>query len=284
MKMQRIYMFLFLLLSVLNTMAENNNNNSIITTTQSIPMIGAGYAVYFDAYLSPLEYSGYNFQYQNEWWKPFQDSTKPLSHLVKLRLNGGQLVNSAKSNVMLFGNIDVAWGIHYHYAALPNVTLLLGGMCDFNLAGKMVGRNVNNPGSADFATRLHLSAGLQYNFNILKQNFRLRYMLQTPLAGCMFVPELGASYYEMFELWHLKNAFHFSSPHNMLAVNQSLFLDMRFGRSTWRIGVEHDVQHWGANGLSLSRNSMNALIGTVIDIAYWGGRSKREVSTYSTIW
>ncbi len=249
------------------TVVDANADNDV---TQGIGMLGAGYTYQHDGYLSPQVYDGFNVQYKYEWWLRLAKE-KPWSQIVKLQLNAGRGINESYSNSMLHGHVDIAWGAHYHWSILPQLSLMGGGIANFNLVGKMIGRNVNNPGSADGALTIDLSGGLDYDFKIKNSEFRLRYMLQMPIVGCMFVPEIGASYYEMFSLWHLDNAFHLSAPHNMYGINHGLYFDMQFRRSTWRIGVEHETRHWHANQVHFSRNSITGLIGYIIDVRYKRG-------------
>ena len=280
--------FILLFVSVLSLHVfsqETSNTNAVKKLTQSISMIGYSSIFQHDGYLSPLNYEGFNVHYQNEWWLPYFVNMERMTQLIKFKLNGGRSINEAYSNVMYHATADLAWGAHYHYSLLlSRLDYLIGGTCSLNVAGKMVGRNVNNPGSVDCSMNLNFSTGLQYNFRLFKQQFRVRYMMQTPLLGCMFVPELGASYYEMFDLFHLKNAFHFSSIHNMNAINENLFLDMRFKRSSWRIGVDRSFASWSANQLRFKRHELLFLLGTVLDVGCWGGVKQRGTVEIPTFW
>ena len=268
----------------LQLFSKDDGTHATKNLTQSIPMLGYSFVSQSDAYLSPLEYTGFNVHYQNEWHLPYFANMEQMTQLVKFKLNAGRSINSAFSNLMYHATADVAWGAHYHYVLLPDFNWLVGGTCNLAVTGKYVGRNVNNPGSVDCSMNLNFSTGLQYNFRLFKQQFRVRYMMQTPLLGCMFVPELGASYYEMFDLFHLKNAFHFSSIHNMNAINENLFLDMRFKRSSWRIGVDRSFASWSANQLRFKRHELVFLLGTVLDVGYWGGTNGRGIAEIPAFW
>src|SRR5450759_4651919 len=100
-----------------------------------------------------------------------------------------------------------------------------------------------------------------------KKTFRLQLELQTPILGYMFVPLNGASYYEMFDLGNMTDAFHVSSLHNKRGVKSSFTIDVPSNRSGWRFGFNFMNVKYSANDLVFVRNELSLVVGTTFDTA-----------------
>lgn len=250
---------------------------------QHIVTLRGGVAVLSDDYLSPLPYGGWNAELHNEWWRPF-GVAPDWTHRTVLTFYGGLARNAAGSNIQTYFGGKLSWGVHYHYECARNLQLLIGPVWNFDLAGHLIGRSTNKPGSADASTHINLSVGLAYLLGLDGCDIRFRYMGQLPLVGGMFVPEMGASYYEMFSLGHLSNAFHFASFHNKVGVEQEFTVDFRCRNNTWRIGVAHEYGMWHANHLSFIRHRLTVGVGYVMDISFFSGTSNKSFRRNHYVW
>lgn len=246
---------------------------------EDVLTVGVGGTYITDEYLSALPYSGISFSLDNEWWQTFRRHSA-WTHVGEVRLAGGQLRNAHGSNAMVGLGLRGGWGAHYNYAPVANLAVLAGAVADVDYYGRVLVKSVNKPYSMDLAVALNLSAGVSYTFNAKRSAYRLRYMARTPFAGCMFAPEMGQSYYEMAS--SLRGTAHFASFHNRLSLLHELTLDMRFGRSTWRIGVAHDFLRVSVSHLTFSREQVRLVVGTVFDKCVFGGGNRPE--RFDSVW
>ncbi|HLP06005.1 MAG TPA: DUF3316 domain-containing protein [Paludibacter sp.] len=225
-----------------------------------------------DPYLSPLPYSGIGVGYEAVRGRFLGTENLKYSLHDKLDLSVGMLVNPAVTNSMAYFGVDYGAGVQYHYRVRKNILVLGGMMWDALFGMKMVDRNINNPYNFDLATNLNLAGTLVYDYPLRRRTLRFALRLQTPLVGCMFVPEGGASYYEMFELGNLANAFHFSSLHNKRGLNRMLSVDVPFNRSVWRFGFGYNDLKFSANNLVFKEEELGVSIGVTFDVARFAGR------------
>jgi len=228
-----------------------------------------------DPYLSPMPYNGMGIRYQHENRRLLSPDDIHISMINKLSLFGGIAQNPSKSASMTYLGINFAWGMHYHFRPIKGLQLLAGGLWDMDFGFKTISRNVNNPVNMDMATNLNLSGIAMYNFSIRKRELRVQLALQSPIIGCMFIPESGASYYEMFDLGNLTNTTHFSSLHNKRGIRQTLTLDIPFKRSTWRLGISSEALKYTANDMVFKRNDYSLVLGYSYDLFIFSGRKNR---------
>lgn len=264
---------------VLNVLSQNtdekrylltNNTNSIGISTLSIN----------DPYLSPLTYSGVGVRYNHENRRFLSTDNINLSKQNKLSFLGGMTLNPAFTSSMTYLGLSYSWGMHYHFRPMKGLLFLVGGNCELDLAVKNIARNVNNPANVDLATNLNLSGVVRYDIPTRKRKMQLQLAVQSPLFGCMFVPRGGASYYEMFELWNLSDAVHFSSLHNKRGMDANLMLQIPFNLSTFRFGIGYNGLKYSANEMFFRRNEISLLIGTTFEVATFGGKKNRSPKNF----
>ncbi|MFZ4581572.1 MAG: DUF3316 domain-containing protein [Paludibacter sp.] len=224
-----------------------------------------------DPYLSPITYSGLGVGFEHAERKYFKPENTDFSMQHKLNSLVGIALNPSFSASTTYLGGAYSWGAFYHYRKLSDVQILAGATTDAQFGFKSNTRNVNNPINVDVALNLNLAAAFRYDFVLKNKKMRLAYELESPLMGCMFVPMVGASYYEMFDLWNLRNTIHFSSLHNKLAYKSALVLEVPMRSSVFTVGFSTHSLKYGANDLVFKQNSFSLLLGYKINLYKFKG-------------
>lgn len=214
-----------------------------------------------DNYLSPLPYQGFGVKINwgmRSLLSPYQEN---LSYTIKWKIQAGTTSNPAKTASMMYGGGNFGGGVHYHFRPVKNLQILTGGIWDVDLGLKMNLRNVNNPFNMDLSTNLNASAVVIYDIPTKWRNLRLEGTFETPVMGCMMVPEQGVSYYEMFLLNASGQFVHFSSFHNKQAFSQTYSIQIPFHNSTWKFGFSNDLLKYKANSMVFKRNDFSLFVG-----------------------
>ncbi|MBR1631571.1 MAG: hypothetical protein IJ680_06905, partial [Paludibacteraceae bacterium] len=166
--------------------------------------------------------------------------------------------------------VHYGWGAAYRMPAFARgLELWAGGVADADFMGKLIASSVNKPYSMDLAAGLNAAVWAGYTFPTRGRTVAtLRYRVQVPVGGVMFVPEWGQAYYEMSLDLHLNRILHLSSLHNRVGLNQMLCVDLRLPRSSWRVGVEHEYLHYQANRMHFAREFVSVHVGwlSLLDI------------------
>lgn len=277
--MKKIVILSFVVLFGTNIHAQNTGEQKYLLTTKT-NTAGVSILSLTDPYLSPLTYTGNGIQFERESRRFLSTTNTNISMVGKLNLEGGYLLNPAKTSAMNYMAADYSWGIQYHFRPMKRLVILAGGSCDIGLGYKNVPRNINNPGNADLATNLNLTGVVLYDILLRRRTLRLQLAVETPVIGWMYVPLAGASYYEIFMLGDLSNISHFSSIMNRRGINPKLTVDVPFKSSVWRIGVGYQGLQYTANDMVFNRNELSLVIGTTFDMIGFGGRFKKAPDNF----
>jgi hypothetical protein len=228
-----------------------------------------------DPYLSPLPYSGIGLNYNFENSRFLATENNLWSNQNKLNLEGGIMLNPQSSAAMMYLGLNYGWGMQYHFRIKKGFQILAGGLWDVDLGFKYLDRNVNNPVNLDLATNLNLTALAKYDIQLRKKQIQLQIEVQTPVIGCMFVPLAGASYYEMFQLGNLSDAFHVSSPINKRGLNTKFIVQVPFENSVWHFGIRTVDLKYSANNLVFTKNEFSLVVGITFDAIHFSGRKSK---------
>jgi len=272
-----IGLFILLLLSTISAQQVDDKKYKLISAASytDISLLSL-----VDPYLSPLSYNGIGIGYGHSEQKYFDTENTRFSMRRRWNIIGGLALNPVFSTAMTYAGGECSWGAFYHYRKFSGVQFLLGATADGQLGVKSISRNVNNPVNMDAAVNLNLAAMMRYDFRLFGYPMRLNYELETPVAGCMFVPMQGASYYEMFELWNLDNAVHFSSIHNKSCLKFALGLDVRFKKSTLNLGFGQQKLLYEANDLIFKRSNFSISLGYKYDFYIFKGVNNSAPSNF----
>ncbi|MDR0371554.1 MAG: DUF3316 domain-containing protein [Prevotellaceae bacterium] len=234
-----------------------------------------GHTELYDAYLSPLYYRGHVLQYNHHTRRYFNPEKTTLSRDNLLSTSTGLLSNPAGTASMVYLDFRYGWGVHYHFRPVKNLQILAGGIADAGVAYKMIARNVNNPVNVDIATNINLSAVVQYKIPLRRRDLLLQATLMTPVWGLMFVPEKGASYYEVVSLNNFRNTFHHSSFHNKYGLTHQCTIDIPFKKSVLQVGYAFRRQTHQANELVFKNTASCFLIGWRCELHAFAGRKTK---------
>lgn len=271
-----LFLFLFFVRLFAQQASDDKKYNLISATeTASVSLLSL-----VDPYLSPLTYSGLGVGYEHAERRFFNPENVNYSMQGKLNALVGMALNPAYSAAMTYMGGAYSWGAFYHYRQLKNLQILAGATTDAQIGVKSLMRNVNNPVNVDAAVNLNLAAQFRYDFRTKRNAMRLNYDVETPLMGCMFVPVGGASYYEMFELWNLNKAIHFSSLHNKLGFRSALSLDIFMKKSTLSVGFSNQNLLFEANNQVFKQNVMSFNIGYKYDFYIFKGRNNQAPANF----
>lgn len=230
--------------------------------TTSFLMAGAGSNRQLDTYLSPMQYSGYGITVLGGRERMTRMAKGHLSYFTQLQGAFSSTMNPAKTAKELGARVAYDAGWHYNWHPASGLILKAGGLLGADAGFLYNARNGNNPAQGRGSADLSISAGGSYTFKIKKLPLTARYQADMPMVGCMFSPQYGQSYYELWQGNRDHNVV-FSHPGNALSFRHQLSLDFVFHTTTMRIGYLGDVRQSHVNGIKTHDISHSFVIGYV---------------------
>jgi hypothetical protein len=279
--MKKILIFALTIFSYFLVSAQNADEKKYLLTNKT-NTIGISTLGFLDPYLSPLTYSGLGVNYEYQTCRFLSVKRTDISIQTKFNIETGITLNPRITSDLLYVGANYGWGLQYHFAPFHGFRFLAGGLWDLDFGLKDVERNINNPVNLDMSTNLNLTGVAKYDISLRHKTLRLKLALQTPIMGYMFVPKAGASYFEMFDLGNLTDAFHFSSLYNKRGINSVFSIDVPFNNSVWRFGIKAFDMRYEANNMVFNRNEYSFLIGTTFDTFNFGGRKNKAPANFIT--
>jgi hypothetical protein len=277
--MKKIIFLSCIFILAINISAQNEDEKKYILSTNKSSIIFSTLN-FTDPYLSPLPYSGLGVSYNSDINSLLSPERTNISMQSKLNMATGRLLNPASTASMIYFGMNYGRGIQYYFQPVNGLQLWAGGLWDIDFGYKEIERNVNNPINFDLSTNLNLTGLASYDIHLQKRSLKIQLAVQSPLIGCMFVPNGGASYYEIFELGNMTNTIHFSSLHNKRGINGTFSMNVPFRYSTWRFGIGFKSLKYTANDLVFKRNELNLLIGTTFDFAKFSGMKNKAPKNF----
>lgn len=229
-------------------------------------LYGVGVANVFDTYLSPQEYKGIEFRIARESMRMTAWMDGNLSRQTFFQGNVSYTHNKADNNNSLSALLNWNYGLHYHFPLTRNFRLLAGAVGDINGGFVYNLRNGNNPAQARAYLNLDASVMAIWQLRIRRFPLTLRYQANLPVAGVMFMPHYGESYYEIFSLGNSDGVVRFTSLHNQPSLRQMLTADFPVGRIKMRFAYLWDMQQAKLNGIRTHSYSHSFLVGLVKEL------------------
>lgn len=227
---------------------------------------GIGRNHLYDNYLSPLDYTGFTAGYVFLAESPIHDETARISTLKLVGLNLTSAKNPKKNGEFIDMELEAAFGCHFNRIWSNSsdggnqngrLRVALGGLAGLHLGGTYSSRNGNNPAQGRLAADLSFSSIAEYGFRLWQQRWLWRTQLDLPLAGVMFSPQYGQTYYEIFELGHTNHNVcltYFGNAPSMRALST---LSLPFGRNRLSVGIHLNYRQSHLN--HLKRHAWNSM-------------------------
>ncbi|GAK35079.1 hypothetical protein JCM15093_155 [Bacteroides graminisolvens DSM 19988 = JCM 15093] len=229
-------------------------------------LYGVGYSNVYDTYLSPQEYKGMDFRVTRETMRMTTLFDGNVSAQNFFQANLSYTHNRADNNNTFAGLVNWNYGLHYQFRITENFKLLAGGLADFNGGFVYNLRNTNNPASAKAYINLDASGMAIWHVKVKNVPLTLRYQLNVPVAGVLFSPNYGQSYYEIFTLGNSDGVVRFTSLHNQPSFRQMLSVDFPVGSSKVRMSYVCDIQQSDVNEIQTHIYSHVFMVGFVKDL------------------
>ena len=236
------------------------NDMSLKVITRS-HMLGIGGTKVLDTYLSDEHFSGIGFSFLATVER--QRPTRRWSTLMEHEANFSFVKDRVRSKQELEGAYNFYWGKFYAWHLFDRrLKLQAGGLVNV-LAGFIYNTaNSNNPAQARLHLNLMPTGIATYHFQLFRRSVAARYELALPLAGIMFSPNYGQSYYEIFSRG---NYDHNIVPTTFVSAPEwrhMLTLDAQLSsRLTLRVGYLGNMQQHKVNGLRQHVYTHRLLIG-----------------------
>ncbi len=226
-------------------------------------MVGGGPTEILDTYLSPEHFKGGGFCIlsTSERRREGRHWSTMMEHQTQLALADDRREQYSE----MAAHYQLLWG-RWRQWQLPHLhlTLQAGGMAAAHLGFIYNTHQGNNPAQAQVALHLMPAAAATWAFRLLKRQARLRYECQLPLAGVMFSPHFGQSYYEIFSRG---NYDHNVVPTTFLSApnfRQLLSCDLQLSRRfTLRLGYLGDFQQSHVNDIKQHVYAHQLMVGFV---------------------
>lgn len=276
--MKKIFFLLIISHICFSIMAGETDEKFALTTVTN--KFGYTSIELFDNYLSPLYYNGSALKYENEKRKFFSPDNLNLSNAQHFELTFGTARNPAKTSSVTYFSGSYSWGMHYHFRPVRRLQILAGGSADVVFAAKLSSRNVNNPYNMDLATNINMSAVAIYDILPEKDILRVQAAFEIPTIGCMFAPEMGASYYEMFYLKSDADLVHFSSFHNKEGFRQTYTVFVTLRKMILNASLSGNHLKYKANNMIFKTNEFVVSLGWTYHFRSFAGKRNKAPENF----
>ena len=226
-------------------------------------MLGVGSSHQLDTYLSPINYTGYQISLMRE--------TLRMTRMADRRISFQSLWQGTFSNTTNISGTATDWGghigydalWHYNWAPLSGLRLMAGGAVGADAGFLYNSHGGNNPAQGRMCIDISASVMAIYNIRLWGKSIGLRYQANMPLAGVMFSPQFGQSYYEIYNGTTGGNVC-FTHPANAFSLWQQLTVDIPLGKYVaMRAGYLCDIRQSHVNGIKVHDRSHSFMIGVV---------------------
>ena len=245
---------LLLLLAAMPLHAQDK----VITRSQ---MLGIGSTNVLDTYLSEEHFSGMGLSFLATVER--QQTGCRWSTLIEHEANFSSVNDRSDSRQELEGAYNLYWGKLYAWQLAGNrLKLQAGGVANLSLGMIYNTSNSNNPAQARAHLNIMPMGVASYQFTLFRRQLTARYELALPLAGIMFSPNYGQSYYELFSRGNYDHNIVPTTFASAPEWRQLLTVDARLSQSfTLRVGYLGNMQQSKVNHLRQHVYTHRFLIG-----------------------
>lgn len=248
-----ILLLLVLLLTSTTLKAQDIVIDSIIPRRVLVRTSSHGIALLnnLDTYLSGYNYTGLGYHYNLENFRDAHFGNYKWKYQTLFNVTGGITELNSSTQYSLMANRF--WSGYHPFKIGERLQLLAGVQIQLSGGALYIPANGNNLVSAKLRLALAASGMAIYHIPIRGRDHVARYQLDIPLAGVMFSPEFGQSYYEIFGLGHCANTWHFAHPFNSPSWRHTVSFDIPIGSNrrnvTLRLSYIADLYQSEINNL-----------------------------------
>ena len=188
------------------------------------PSYGITFMNNLDTYLSGYNYTGQGLYFSNENFRNARTGSYRWKYQTLLTANIGQ--TSLHNNTQLSGMINYSWSGYHPFKINNRLQLLAGAQIQAGGGALYIPTNGNNLVSVKLRATLAATGMVIYHIPTKRGDCVLRYQADLPLAGFMFAPEFGQSYYEIFSLGDHSRTISFSHPINSPSMRNTFSADI----------------------------------------------------------
>ncbi len=238
--------------------AQSDNINPYRVSVRST-LYGLSLLNNLDTYLSGYNYTGAAVYMNHETMRKAHTGNYEWKfQTVTDALLGATSLHSTSQLTLL---INRSWSGYHTFGVGERLQLLAGAQIQVAGGALYIPSNGNNLVSVKLRTALAASAMAIYKFPIAGRGCIARWQMDVPLAGVMFSPQFGQSYYEIFGLGDTNGVVKFSHPVNSPSWRHTLSMDIPIGRNTLRVAYIADLYQSRVNNLRTHLYSHSFAVG-----------------------
>ncbi len=233
-------------------------------TARRTSLLGAGRASQYDTYLSPLDYTGPQVSLSHQTARPLRRRNTVLFETLT-QAEYSHTHNPAGSVYEHAGSLrfDAGWSRLWTSLA-PGLSLSAGALAGASFGFLYNERNGNNPAQARLSARLSATVEAAWSPRIKNRHLTLRYKAVMPLLGCMFSPQYGQSYYNIFSQGGYDHNVLCTHPGNALSLRQQFTVSIPARRRQLTLGYASDLLQSKPHHLRQHQYSRYLLVGCTI--------------------
>lgn len=254
------------LLLALLTGAASAQSDTIVSdkVVTNARMISVGATNILDTYLSQEQFRGTEVRYISHTTR--EPEGRKWSRLIVHQGCFAFADNRSGDGGEIAGAYYFSYGVRRSFTfpvGNSAVNVKAGAQADVTAGFIYNTRGSNNPAQARLALNLSPSVSATWLTHIKRLPTAICYEASTPLAGIMFSPNYGQSYYEIFSRGNYDHNIVPTTFVSTPSLRQMLTLDVTFRHATVRIGYLGDMQQAKMNGLKQHIYTHAVLIGFV---------------------
>ena len=233
--MKKTLTYCLALLFATTIAAQTAADNTIVPERIVVkcPSYGFTFMNNLDTYLSGYNHTGCGLYFSNENFRDARTGNYRWKYQTLLTANLG--ITTLNDDTQLSSMINYSWSGYHPFKINERLQLLAGAQVQLGGGALYIPTNGNNLVSVKMRAALAASGMIIYHIPTQRGDFTLRYQIDIPLAGIMFAPEFGQSYYEIFGLGDYGRTFTFSHPINSPSMRNTFSIDIpinSWGNST----------------------------------------------------
>ena len=243
-----------------STAQEDTLRTARMVTTARMVAVGA--TDILDTYLSQEKYKGTEVRYMSH-----SLSTKPGSNISRLIIHQGMAAfadNRSGNGGEMEGMYNFQYGWLYNWSLCGSrLRVAAGATADARIGFLYNTHGGNNPAQARLNINITPTASAAYSFRWGNIPLTASYELALPLAGIMFSPNYGQSYYEIFNRGNYDHNIVPTYLGNAPSMRNILTIDIGLGNNALRIGYLGDIQQAKPNSLKQHTYTHALVLGIV---------------------